>query len=105
MCFRLCSTEGGSQPILAIADQSIPGVEEADPFYQASTPKDRWLAHRTHKRVMALEVWIELDGEVTLPGVAVCARNAQVSVDQLLSRAVAAREPQHRPTMEDADRR
>src|SRR5262245_12837036 len=38
--FRLCSIECGPQPILAIADQSITGIEQADPSGQASTPKD-----------------------------------------------------------------
>ena len=45
--FRLCPVNSGPQPILAIADQAIPRVEQADPFRQASTPKDRRLAERS----------------------------------------------------------
>jgi hypothetical protein len=82
--FRLCSIDSGPQPILAIADQSITSVEEADPSCQASTPKDRWLAHRTHKRVIAkVEVRVELDVEASLSAVVLSMENADVPVDQL----------------------
>ena len=41
---QLRSAESGPQPILAIADQTIPDVEQANLLRQAPTPEDRWLS-------------------------------------------------------------
>ena len=62
--FRLCPVHSAPQPILAIADQAIPCVEQADPFRQASTPEDRRLADRIYEGVVAkVEVGFEFDAD------------------------------------------
>jgi hypothetical protein len=81
--FRFCPVNSCPQPILAIADQAIPCVEQADPFRQASPPKDRRLADRIYEGVVSeVEVAFEFDVEASQLPVPPGKKNAQVPVDQ-----------------------
>ena len=82
--FRLCPVHSAPQPILAIADQAIPCVEQADPFRQASTPEDRRLTDRIYVGVVAkVEVGFEFEVEASQLPAPPGTKNAQVAVDQL----------------------